>query len=81
MTLQTLSIERNGPTAWVWMNRPDVHNAFDETLIAELTDTITALDAEPGVRALVLISSEPPRCRANALAARPSRVAASPSRT
>lgn len=54
MILQTLSIERNGPTAWVWMNRPDVHNAFDETLIAELTDTFTRLDAEPGVRAIVL---------------------------
>ena len=34
---QSLEIERNGRVATVWMNRPDVHNAFDETLIAELT--------------------------------------------
>lgn len=53
-TLTTLSIERNGPTAWVWMNRPEVHNAFDETLITELTESFTALDADPAVRAIVL---------------------------
>ena len=31
---QTPEIERSGRVATVWMNRPDVHNAFDETLIA-----------------------------------------------
>lgn len=40
--------------AWVWMNKPDVHNAFDETLIAELTATLQALDADPSVRVVVL---------------------------
>mgnify|MGYP000193273758 CR=1 FL=1 len=42
----TLEIERNGRVATVWMNRPDVHNAFDETLIAEITAACEALDAE-----------------------------------
>ena len=32
----TLSIEREGAVATVWMDRPDVFNAFDEQLIAEL---------------------------------------------
>lgn len=54
MTLTTLRIERRGPAAWIWMSRPAVHNAFDETLIAELTDTLRQLDADPAVRALVL---------------------------
>jgi methylglutaconyl-CoA hydratase len=27
----TLEIELNGPVATIWMNRPDLHNAFDET--------------------------------------------------
>lgn len=40
--------------AWVWMNKPDVHNAFDETLIAELTATLQALDTDPSVRVVVL---------------------------
>lgn len=42
---QPLEIERNNRVTTVWMNRPDVHNAFDETLIAELTAACQALDA------------------------------------
>jgi enoyl-CoA hydratase/carnithine racemase len=36
MTYTTLTTEHRGRAAWVWMNRPELHNAFDETLIAEL---------------------------------------------
>ena len=51
---QTLEIERSRSVATVWMNRPDVHNAFDETLIAELTAACEALDADASVRVVVL---------------------------
>ena len=51
---QTLEIERQNQVATVWMNRPDVHNAFDETLIAELTAACEALDADASVRVVVL---------------------------
>ena len=51
---QTLEIERQGGVATVWMNRPDVHNAFDETLIAEITAACEALDADTSVRVVVL---------------------------
>ena len=50
----TLEIERNGPVATIWMNRPDLHNAFDETLITELTAACMALDDNPEVRIVVL---------------------------
>ena len=40
--------------AVVVLARPEVHNAFDETLIAELTRTLAALDADAGVRVVVL---------------------------
>ena len=36
------------------MNRPEDHNAFDETLIADLTAAFAAVDARPDVRAIVL---------------------------
>ena len=49
-----LEIELNGPVATVWMNRPDLHNAFDETLISELTAAFVALDADADIRAVVL---------------------------
>lgn len=57
-SLQTLRLEHRGEpgraVAWVWMAKPAVHNAFDEMLIAELTATLLALDADPTVRVIVL---------------------------
>ncbi|WP_434514309.1 enoyl-CoA hydratase/isomerase family protein [Dechloromonas sp. ARDL1] len=50
----TLEIELKGPVATVWMNRPDLHNAFDETLITELTAAFMALDDDADIRAVVL---------------------------
>jgi len=50
----TLEIELNGPVATIWMNRPDLHNAFDEILIAELTAACVALDDDADVRVVVL---------------------------
>ena len=50
----TLEIELNGPVATIWMNRPDLHNAFDETLITELTAACLTLDDDADVRVVVL---------------------------
>ena len=50
----TLEIEMKGPVGTIWMNRPDMHNAFDETLITELTAACTALDDDKDVRVVVL---------------------------
>ena len=50
----TLEIELKGPVATIWMNRPDLHNAFDEILIAELTAACVALDEDADVRVVVL---------------------------
>ena len=47
-------IDRSGGVARVSLNRPAVHNAFDDGLIAELTATLEALDRDPSVRAVVL---------------------------
>lgn len=40
--------------ATVMLNRPDVHNAFDDSLIKTLTKTFRALGADPAVRLLIL---------------------------
>jgi methylglutaconyl-CoA hydratase len=50
----TLEIELNGPVATIWMNRPDLHNAFDETLITELTAACMTLDDDADVRVVIL---------------------------
>ncbi len=54
MTFQALEIELNGAAATIWMNRPDLHNAFDETLIAELTAACVALNDDKDVRVVIL---------------------------
>ena len=50
----TLEIEHQGPVATIWMNRPDLHNAFDETLITELTAACMELEADTEVRVVIL---------------------------
>ena len=54
MPFTTLEIELNNQAATIWMNRPDLHNAFDEILIAELTAACIALDGDADVRIVVL---------------------------
>jgi methylglutaconyl-CoA hydratase len=51
---EILTVERRNQVAVVTLNRPEVRNAFDETLIASLTKAFRELDGDPGVRAVVL---------------------------
>ena len=51
---KTLRVEHRGTTAWVHMQRPEVHNAFDAALIEELTTALASLGADAAVRAVVL---------------------------
>jgi methylglutaconyl-CoA hydratase len=51
---ETLTIEHAGPVATIWMNRPEVFNAFNEQLIDELTRACEALDKDATVRVVVL---------------------------
>src|SRR5271169_4823738 len=50
----TLEFSVRDAVARVVLNRPDVRNAFNATLIAELSALLHALDADPKVRAVVL---------------------------
>lgn len=49
-----LAVEVHDRVAVVALCRPDVHNAFNDTLIAELTHALRVLDADPAVRVVVL---------------------------
>jgi methylglutaconyl-CoA hydratase len=50
----TLDIRIDGPVARVWLNRPDVRNAFNDATIAELTETFQALGRDASLRVVVL---------------------------
>lgn len=50
----TVLVTTRGAVARVTMNRPEVHNAFDDRLIEELTATFERLAADKAVRAVLL---------------------------
>ena len=53
----SLQLHRDGAVARLRLDRPDVHNAFDDRLIAELTAALQAVGADDGVRVVVLEAS------------------------
>lgn len=50
----SIDIRRAGPVASLVLDRAQVHNAFDDALIADLTAALEALDADVDVRVVVL---------------------------
>jgi methylglutaconyl-CoA hydratase len=55
MTEAPFRVERcAGGVVWLTLNRPEIHNAFDDRLIAELTARLERLRQDPDVRVLVL---------------------------
>jgi methylglutaconyl-CoA hydratase len=52
--MNALNITTTGHVARVTLNRPEVRNAFNEALIAELTGTFNALGERTDLRAIVL---------------------------
>jgi methylglutaconyl-CoA hydratase len=50
----TINVAHSGKVATVTLSRPEVGNAFNEAMTAELTDTFTELGAHNNVRAIVL---------------------------
>ena len=54
MAERTIEVEQVGVVAWVWMNRPAVHNALNEEMIDELAETFLVLGEDPTVRVIAL---------------------------
>ena len=59
---ELLTVTTRDAVARVTLNRPQLRNAFDDALIAELTKTFRALDADSAVRAVVLAGEGPAFC-------------------
>ena len=49
-----LQVQRDGPVEYVTLNRPDVRNAFNDEVVAELTQWAAGLAVDPGARVVVL---------------------------
>jgi len=50
----TIEVSETQPVVTFTLSRPDVRNAFDETLIAELTDAVRSIEARREIRVAVL---------------------------
>lgn len=53
----TVLVSVSGHVARVTLNRPEVHNAFDDRLIGELTAVFERLGGDRGVRAVILCAN------------------------
>jgi methylglutaconyl-CoA hydratase len=53
-TYETVNVAVQRAVAHVRLNRPEIRNAFNEQMIADLTDLFGRLGREPGLRAVVL---------------------------
>ena len=62
MPFQFLTTRRDGPVEYVTLNRPDVRNAFNETVIQELTAWAEATTDDEDVRVAVLAGAGPSFC-------------------
>lgn len=57
-TLQSIKIENKGRGVYrLTLNRPDIHNAFDDHCIAEISSSLSQLENEGDLRLLVLQGS------------------------
>ena len=51
---RTILAERDGRVGRIWLNRPDVRNAFNAVMIGELRDALRSLAGDAAVRVIVL---------------------------
>ncbi len=51
---QTIQFEVSGDVGTVWLNRPNIHNAFNEVMIAEVLDIFTEVNTMENIRMVVL---------------------------
>ena len=57
-----IEVNRDGPVARVWLNRPEQHNALSADMVAEITDGLHTLAHEASVRVVVLGGRGPSFC-------------------
>src|SRR5690554_5999337 len=56
MNYQAITLAVNDHVAWLTLNRPQVHNAFDDQMIAELLHALATVRSDKQARVLVLRS-------------------------
>lgn len=59
---QHIEVDQRGAVRWLWLNRPEVRNAFNEALITEISSAFAAVESSPETRVVVVTSRGPAFC-------------------
>jgi len=59
---QHIEIEQRGAVRWLWLNRPEVRNAFNDALVAEIAAAFADVEASPDTRVVVVGARGPAFC-------------------
>jgi methylglutaconyl-CoA hydratase len=57
-----LEIDDRGAVRWIWLNRPEVRNAFNDALIEDIAAAFAAVEAAAEVRVVVIAARGPAFC-------------------
>jgi methylglutaconyl-CoA hydratase len=59
---QNITVEQRGAVRWLWLNRPEVRNAFNDALVAEVSTAFADVEAAPDTRVVVVAARGPAFC-------------------
>jgi len=59
---RNIEIEQRGAARWLWLNRPEVRNAFNDELVAEISGAFADIEASPSTRVVVVAARGPSFC-------------------
>jgi methylglutaconyl-CoA hydratase len=59
---QHVEVEQRGAVRWLWLNRPEVRNAFNDALVADIAAAFADVEASPDTRVVVVGARGPAFC-------------------
>ena len=57
-----VEMQQQGEVRWLWLNRPDVRNAFNDELIADIATAFADIEAAADTRVVVVAARGPAFC-------------------
>jgi methylglutaconyl-CoA hydratase len=57
-----IEVEQRGAVRWLWLNRPEVRNAFNDALIADIARAFADIEADAATRVVVVAARGPAFC-------------------
>jgi methylglutaconyl-CoA hydratase len=52
--MDVLEIERKGPAAWLWLNRPELRNALNDLVLNSISNSLRDLEKDDSCRVVIL---------------------------